>query len=281
MNRKITGYVLGYMDKCKQDHIGAFAAQAAFFVMISAIPFLMVFCSLLPFTPVSQQDVMELFQSVLPDYISPLLVQIMGEVYGKNVGVVSVSAVVALWAAGKALQYMTTGLNAVNGIYETRNWLMVRLWSILYTLILVATMIILLIFVIFTGRIQQLVQNRLGVFSIWNGMQPLVRGLVLFGILILLFTILFRTLPDKKLTFRSQIPGAVLCALAWFVFSLGLSVYVNYFHGFSMYGSLTTIVLLMLWLYFDMYIMLLCAQVNVYFSGIFTEFIDQRKQKKE
>ena len=51
-------------------------------------------------------------------------------------------------------------------------------------------------------------------------------------------------------------------AVGWSLLSFGISVYVDYFHGFSMYGSLTTIILVMLWLYFGIYILLVCAEIN-------------------
>ena len=81
-------------------------------------------------------------------------------------------------------------------------------------------------------------------------------------VFILFFAILFKMLPNRKATIRSQLPGSILCAVAWSVFSYGLSIYVDYFNGFSMYGSLTTIVLLMLWLYFCMYILMICGEIN-------------------
>ena len=53
-----------------------------------------------------------------------------------------------------------------------------------------------------------------------------LRGFVLFGILFVFFDIIFTMLPNKKLTFKSQIPGAAICAVAWYVFSFALSIYV-------------------------------------------------------
>ena len=88
-------------------------------------------------------------------------------------------------------------------------------------------------------------------------------------LLILFFDIIFAALPNQKLTLKSQLPGAAVCAAAWYIFSFGLSVYVDYFNGFSMYGSLTTIALIMLWMYFCMYIMMMCAEVNVVFNEHF------------
>ena len=82
-------------------------------------------------------------------------------------------------------------------------------------------------------------------------------------------------LPNRKADLRSQLPGSILCALAWSVFSFGLSVYVDYFNGFSMYGSLTTIALLMLWLYFCMYILMICAELN----DVYEEHWAKRRRK--
>lgn len=118
----VIGYVKTYLDKCKRDNIGAFAAQAAFFIIMSAIPFLMVFTSLLQYTNISQEYVTDLLCKAMPKYIEPLLQPILNEVYSRSVGIISLTAIVALWAAGKALQYMTAGMNVLNGIDETRNW---------------------------------------------------------------------------------------------------------------------------------------------------------------
>ena len=99
-------------------------------------------------------------------------------------------------------------------------------------------------------------------------------------LLILFFDVIFTALPNTKLTFKSQLPGATACAAAWYVFSFGLSIYVDYFNGFSMYGSLTTLVLIMLWMYFCMYILMLCAEFNVVFDEYIAGFIQQKKERK-
>ena len=100
-------------------------------------------------------------------------------------------------------------------------------------------------------------------------------------LLILFFDVIFTALPNTKLTFKSQLPGATACAAAWYVFSFGLSIYVDYFNGFSMYGSLTTIALIMLWLYFCMYIMMMSAEVNVIFNDSIRKWLIKEKEKKK
>ena len=75
---------------------------------------------------------------------------------------------------------------------------------------------------------------------------------------------LFRSLPNHIVQLKVQLMGAAFSAVGWMIVSWIFSVYLDIFKGFSsMYGSLTTIVLIMLWLYFCMYILLLGGEVNV------------------
>lgn len=278
----VIGYVKTYLDKCKRDNIGAFAAQAAFFIIMSAIPFLMVFTSLLQYTNISQEYVTDLLCRAMPKYIEPILQPILNEVYSRSMGIISITAIIALWAAGKALQYMTAGLNVLNGIDETRNWFVVRFWSVVYTIVFIFAIIIVLILMVFTEYIQGLLDQAFGVWGLLVAIvsvRPLIRGLVVFAILTGLFVWLFTQLPNKKVKALSQIPGALLCALIWYVFSIFLSIYVNFYNGFSIYGSMSTIVLMMFWLYSCMYIMFMCAEANVFFTEVFGRFMKNKMQK--
>ena len=131
---KIIGNIKLLVEKCKRDNINAFAAQTAFFIILSAIPFLMFFSSLLRYTPVTKGVLMAIVNRAMPDYIAPFCVSIINEVYNKSFGIISVAAVLAIWSAAKGVQYMAGGLNAINGIEETRNWFVMRFWAIVYTI---------------------------------------------------------------------------------------------------------------------------------------------------
>ena len=80
---------------------------------------------------------------------------------------------------------------------------------------------------------------------------------------------MYKFLPNRKATLKSQLPGAVISAVAWSVFSLIFSIYLEYFNVSNMYGSLTTLIMIMLWVYFCMFIVLLGAEINAYFEDKF------------
>lgn len=261
-----------FADKCREDNISAFAAQSAFFMMISLIPFLMVFSSLLQYTVVSEAALLKIVNEIMPAYIAPFVISIINEVYHKSVGIVSVTAVVAIWSAAKGVQYLASGLNVINGIKETRNWIVLRFWAVVYTAVFLVSIVAALVLIVFGNTIQDILTGYVPLFARATELFFKLRGLITFGVMACVFTVLYRTLPnhkerkEQKITLCNQFPGGMLCAAFWYVFSFGVSIYVDYFNGFSMYGSLTTIVLVMLWLYFGMYIMMLCAEINALFG---------------
>ena len=73
---------------------------------------------------------------------------------------------------------------------------------------------------------------------------------------------MYKVFPHKKLKFVDQLPGAIVAAIGWYGFSAFVTIYISEFHGFSMYGSLTTLTLVMFWLYFCNYFIMIGAEVN-------------------
>lgn len=259
---KMIGRATLFWKKCREDDISAFAAQAAFFIVMSFIPFIMLFISLVQYTPVTEAMVMDTVSRVMPTYISPFLISIIHEMYNRSIGIVSATAVAAVWSAAKGIQYLTNGLNRVYDIEETRNWLFLRLRAVLYTLLLLISIIVSLILMVFGHSLQKLLLEYVPFVSELTGGIIRLRSLILLAVLIVFFAVIYKMLPNRKAAIRSQLPGSIMSAVGWSLLSFAISIYVDYFNGFSMYGSLTTIVLVMLWLYFGMYILLVSAEVN-------------------
>lgn len=277
---KIFGNVKTFLDKCRVDNITAFAAQSAFFILLSAIPFIMVFSSMLKYTPITQDFLTQAVKMYMPSYISPLMISVIREVYSQSIGLTSIAAVVAIWSSAKGLQYLGTGLNIVNNCQETRNWFVLRFRAIGYTLVLILTLVVVLVLLVFGSTLQKAALKYVPIISNFMSLLIGIRVIVVMGLLIIFFALIFKMLPNRKASFKSQLPGAVLSAVSWYVFSFALSIYVEYFNGFSTYGSLATIVLVMLWLYFCMYILLLCAETNVIFFDLFLKWKNSLLDKK-
>ena len=100
------------------------------------------------------------------------------------------------------------------------------------------------------------------------------RTIIAMCLFTLLFAMVYKYLPNhrnraEKRKQKRLFPGAVLAAVGWLVISYVSSIYVEVFRGFSnMYGSLTMIILMMLWMYFCLYMLLLGGELNVYLESL-------------
>ena len=250
---------------------------------MSMIPFLLVLLSLLRFTPVSESMILSGIELISPGYVSSTVVAIVDEVYHNTGGVLFVSLILSVYSAAKTIQSLRYGLNIVYEIDETRNWFVLRLRAMIETFFLILAILLLAILLMFGKTIQDMLAEYVPFVAMVTETILKLRMLILFFVLIGIFTVIYKVLPNRKATLRSQLVGAIGCSVAWYVFSFGVSVYIEVFNGFSFYGSLTTIVLMMFWLYFAMYIFLVCGAINNAFEMILIELkldFKMRKQKK-
>lgn len=269
--KKKTGTsILGFAARIRQDHVGAYAAQAAYFLILSFIPFVLFLMTLVKYTPLTYDAVKEVFSSILPENVQGFVMGIVIEVFNKSTAVVPITGITALWSAGKGLQSLTNGLNAIYHVKETRNWLMTRIWAVLYTLIFSLSLVASLILLVFGNSIQKYLQVYIPFVAKMLSWLIGAKTFLVFLFLMVVFLLLYKVLPNRKASLKSQMPGAVLTAIAWSAFSYFFSLYFEFFPSFSnMYGSLTAVIMVMLWMYVCMNIVLYGAEINAYYENEF------------
>lgn len=255
--------VLKFIKKLNKDHVGAYAAQAAYYIMLSSIPFLMLLLSLIKYTPVSQANLMQFMADLFPTSITPLMTSIIAELYTRSITLISVTAIMAMWSAGKGIQAITTGFNSVYDLSETRNYFILRIRSTLYTVLLILLVVVSLVVLVFGESLHGFFKEHIPILE--EITQTIVRMRILLSICIqtILFMFLYRFIPNRKGIWKWQLPGALFTSVGWNLFSYAFSFYLDKFSNMTyMYGSLTTLVIIMLWLYFCMYILLIGAEIN-------------------
>lgn len=129
------------------------------------------------------------------------------------------TAIITLWTAGKGLQGLTNGLNSVYQVYETRNYFAARIRSALYTLIFIVLIVATLILLVFGNSIQGALVEHLPFISGVTESILQMRTALSLVVLSTVFLMMYKFLPNRKATLKSQLPGAVISAVAWSVFS--------------------------------------------------------------
>ena len=110
---KWIGKAIRVSDDIGEHHVGAYAAQAAYFFVLSLIPIILLLLTMVQYTPVTKADVMTAVVQVFPSTVDTLITSIVNQVYNQSSTVIPVTIVVALWSAGKGVLSITTGLNAI------------------------------------------------------------------------------------------------------------------------------------------------------------------------
>ncbi len=268
------GYDFGkHMSK---KNISAFAASTAFFLFLSLIPALMLLCAILPYTPVTKANLMYLAREITPDAMNALLVSIISDVYDKSVGIISVTVAATLWSAGKGVLALMRGLNAINDVEENRNYLLLRIVASLYLILMIFAVLLSLLIMVFGNSLIRLIEGFVPQTSYLFDILIHFRTPLVWAVLTVIIALMYAYVPGTRQGFKIQLPGAVFAAVAWSIMTWAFSLYVDEFNGFTMYGNLTTIIILMLWLYAAMYIILAGAFINRYFKPAFQFFIGRK-----
>ena len=258
-----------FSKKIGDDHVAAFSAQAAFFIIISFFPFIMLLLSIVRYFPFEKSTVMRIFTQIFPSGINSLIISIIEEIYAitSSGTLISITAITALWSAGKGFLAIMRGLNSVYEIKETRNYIFLRITSTVYTLIFALMVIASMVLFVFGNRLYLWVELRVPAFK---GMALLIisfRTIVGLVIMLVFFLVIYVVIPNRKTKIMNELPGAMVCSAGWMGFSYAFSYYIDHSNYSSMYGSLTTIVLFMLWMYFCMYILFIGAEINLVFEN--------------
>lgn len=274
-----------FVDEITDNHVFAYAAQASFFVIISAVPCMMIIINILQaFLPVSQEYFEDIIY-LLPTQIQSLANGVVGELY-QNVSVplVSITTLFLIWTTSRGVQAISSGLRVVFKTNKDSNYLKTIGWSLVYTLVLMVSIVICAVAIVFGKDIADLAVNYIPAF---RGVIDLIielRYIVLFIFFTLVFMSAYRFLGKSKLRLRKHFVGAALASGAWLIISYIYSLYIQNISGFSyIYGSLTAVIFLMLWLWICMISLLFGAEVvcflndrNITVKSAFEKFIRKR-----
>ncbi len=254
-----------FSRKIRAHHVDAYAAQAAFFLLFSTVPLLLLGVSLFRFFSLSAEGFSEGLKGFFPGTVVTLLQTVLAEVSGRESSMfTSVSLLTVSWSASKSVYYLIGGLNSVFEVKEERGFFKVRLLAVVYTLALLLAVAGALVMMVFGGFLAEKTADCLPRFR--GLMKVLSSFRYLIGILFLtaVFTAVYKVLPNRKAGIFGQIPGALVAAVGWLLFSLLFALYVDRFSNYtSLYGGLSAIVVFMLWLYVCMYILLLGGEINL------------------
>ena len=252
------------LDVTHINKISIHAASACYFMTLAVFPLLVLVLSILRYTPLELQTLLEILDGLVPTALMGAVERLVRSTYeNSSTALLSVSAVVALWSAGRSIYGLVMGLNAIYGVKESRNYFHIRGMNALYMVLFLVVLVLTLVIHVFGKAIVAMLPVE--AFSIFGFVADIVnsRHLLLLLVQTALFTAMYAALPNKRNPAGECVPGAVLASIGWQGFSAVFSLYVDNFRAYAnIYGSVYAVALCMLWLYCCIYIIFLGGAFN-------------------
>ena len=268
------GQTVRLFRRIRALHISTYAGYASFFIVLAVFPTLILILGLLRHTSLEPADLLDLLEGFLPDALRGYAWNLIGDCYANSTTtVVSVSALAALWSAGKGIYGLMKGLNAVYGVTEHRGWLRTRLLCAVYMVLLLLALVLTLVLRVFGTTLVVYLQHRGGSLS-WLANQLLgLRYFLLVAVQTALFTAIFMYLPGRNNGFLESLPGALFGSFGWMTVSGAFSIYVEEFSGYTgAFGSVGAGALAMLWLYF-------CVN-TLFYGGLLNRYLKKNEENQ-
>ena len=282
--RKWIHRIIDFLYDSIDQHIGAFAGQSTFFIFLSIFPLVSILLSLTPYLPFTEEQITDLLVRVMPPDLAGYARDVISDIYSNGVPTMTFfSAVIGLWSAAKGIMAIRNGLNEIYHSREKRNYLVIRGISAIYTLIFIFIFVLLTLGNLFGRQIYTSIVEKYGADA--PGLFDLIirlRGVGSFIVIFIMLWLMYTLMPSRKLQFRYQAPGAVFTAGAWALVTWLFSYFIEYaMNRSAMYGSLTTIITILFWLYVMVNMIFIGAQLNEFlYLYVYKERVEQRAEKK-
>ena len=262
--RYLLNLLINLKNKTKKDDVFALASQLAYYLVLSFFPFMLFLMTLVGFSKLSSNEILEGLSVMLPKSVLELTQSTIREVFdNQHTGLLGISILLMIWTSSSAFKAVIKSVNKAYNFKEDRSFIKLSIISILGILALASIIILALGTLVFGNVIGDYLKNTQSLYKIIIILWNIFRHAFIFIVMIFIFVIIYIFAPAKKLTWKEVIPGAIFSTLGWVLVSFGFSFYIDNFSNYSrFYGSLGAVFILMTWLFIISIIFILGVEIN-------------------
>ncbi len=259
------------------------ASAVSFNFFMALFPAIIFFFSLIPYIPVEgfQDSLLAILKDFIPKQtyttVEATLFDIITRPRG---GLLSVGFLLTLYFATNGVSSMIEAFNQTYHAIETRSF--IRQLMVSFSLLMALSLLIIIgISLIAIGPI---VLDRLTEFGLLKGrftfeIIVVTKWLIVIGMFLLLYSLVYYFGPALKKKFRFISAGSTFASMLTILTSIGFNFYINHFSRYNtLYGSIGTLLVLMLWIYFNSIILLIGFELNASIHR--AKRIDSQKRKR-
>ncbi|EHY93021.1 MULTISPECIES: YihY/virulence factor BrkB family protein [Staphylococcus] len=250
-----------------KDDASGLSAQLSYYFMLSLFPMLLFLLSIVPVVGVKQSTIRDLIKDHVPSDYAPQVSSIIGDIMDNaSGGLLSIGLIAALWSASNGMTALMNAFNVAYDVEDSRNFVVAKLYSVLFTLAMIIVMPVALVLPTFGQQIGDLLFGPLGLGDQVKWLFDTIRFVLPVIVVLIAFMVLYTLAPNVKIKLLSVIPGAIFATIVFLGGSYLFGFYISNFANYSKtYGSIAGIIILMLWLYITGFIIIIGAEINAIF----------------
>jgi membrane protein len=267
-----TDFIVRIYNKAGQDDIFFLAGGIAFNVLIAAVPFLLMLIAIFGFVlPAMVEDPQQAAVNYVVSFLpaSQVVVTytraVVDDIIAGRTQAGLVGLLLFIWFSTRLIGSLRSVLREVFDLQEDRGIIEGKIFDaimvmILGTLFLANTGITIAIEAVHTYGVQWL---GLQEFAEVRALQAVYGQLLAFGFIFLMFVLMYRYLPARRIRWRIAFVAATFTSVSWELLKAGFAWYVANFADYtSTYGALATLILLVFWIYYSSVVFILGGEVG-------------------
>lgn len=262
--KKLCEKIKDFFYGAGQCNVQAHAAAGAFYMFLSLVPFVSIATAIIPYTGLSQEQVLNGIAPYIPDALENVINSIIDDVYFASGIILPLSILFSVYLTSRVFASLIRGLEVINGNETYSLYWSRMLRACIFTVLIFVLMVIILAMLVFGRHIMSFISGEFPFISPFLKWLIKLRLVLIVLILTLAFTVIYKWVPEQKLKYPALLPGAFTAAVSWLLFTWIFSLFLTYGGAYSTYGSLATIVITLMWMYYCMYIILLGEYINLF-----------------
>ncbi len=244
------------------------ASSIAFNMLMALLPATIFLFTLIPFIPIPnfQTELIRLFENLIPvPAYSFLETTIVDVITNKSGTLLLLMFLATITFSTNGIHALIHAFNVSAHGFESRSWLQQRkiaVFLLLFILIMFYASSALII--LSRSVVDRLVEIGVLEFNLVYYVIMVFKWILIIAMLFFAISTMYYLVPARKKDFRYISPGSILATTLFIVTSLGFSAYVNNFGQYNkLYGSIGTLIMILIWLYLNSVALLVGFELNV------------------
>ena len=256
----------------KKGLIATRASSLAFHFYLALIPLalvLVVSCAYVPFFDL-KQDIIPILSGFIPEMLVDKFIEGLDEFENSTVNsILSIGFVMALYFISNGFTVMIRAFNSSKIRFEKRSWLSTKLVSLALVVGFIISIIFMFLLMIWQRKLLQMGADNFDFISNNYGWLNYSLGFIIIGAIIYFgIAILYYLGPSNHSTFKFLSAGATLSTILIVLIFLLYSFYIQNFANYNaLYGSVGTVMIILMWIYLNAYALLIGFELNASIHG--------------